>query len=335
MDKLTYKPVIGTKGELEQINSNMQIIDLTESMMHELKEIASDINVQHYEYSHIYYPWLHLCAKILGEEDFFKVRTNRNKNKITEEEQNILRTKTVGIVGQSTGSQLAYILAQEGVCGRLKLIDDDKLSLSNLNRMRASVTQLGLYKNIISARAIAELDPYFPVEIINARLDDSNIDYFIDGENKVDLVVDACDDIKSKFLLRLACKKRKIPLVMETNDRGRIDIERFDKNNIPIFHGRIKEVDDSLLQDMGAAQLNECMASFLMRDGLSPRMLESLPLIGKTLMSYPQLASETVSGASALATCIRQILLNKMHQSGTFFVDLEAIINEFAQGNNS
>ena len=51
----------------------------------------------------VHYPWSGRLVRLLPEDAFVEVRTNRNREKITREETAALRTKTVGIVGLSVG----------------------------------------------------------------------------------------------------------------------------------------------------------------------------------------------------------------------------------------
>ena len=68
---------------------------------------------------------------------FRAVRLDRNRNKITTDEQQRLGELRIGVVGLSVGHAIAYTLAAEGVCGDLRLADFDDLELSNLNRVPA------------------------------------------------------------------------------------------------------------------------------------------------------------------------------------------------------
>ena len=329
-DDFIYRPVIyKTEEDARIANKKMTVIDAAKFMRPELAKIKKHEISKDYPCNLVYYPWLDCYVTCLQEEDFITVRTNRNKNKITQDEQAVFNHKTVGIIGQSTGSHLAYILAHERLCGHLKLAENDTLNLSNLNRIRGGIAQIGLPKNVIIARAIAELDPYLTVDIYNHHITSENMGEFMNESGKIDLMVDACDDMKTKFLLRFVAKANKIPLLMETNDRGRIDIERFDTIDPPIFHGLMGDIDESKFLSMEHQEIYKKIQGFLMNSGgLSKKMLHSLPLIGKELQSFPQLATETVLGASVLATCIRRIFLNEMTYSGVFFIDIEQIIDE-------
>src|SRR5690606_25672346 len=114
-----------------------------------------------YEYGvWVYYPWSHRLVHLLDEKEFVEVRTNRNQYKITPEEQALLATKKIGVIGLSVGQSIALSLAMERLFGELRLADFDVLELSNMNRIRAGAQDLGLSKVVVAAREIAEIDPY-------------------------------------------------------------------------------------------------------------------------------------------------------------------------------
>ena len=79
------------------------------------------------------------------------------------EEQARQRTLRIGVVGLSAGHSIAHVLAMEGLAGELRLADFDTVELSNLNRIPASVLDLGVNKAVVAARRIGEIDPYLRV----------------------------------------------------------------------------------------------------------------------------------------------------------------------------
>src|SRR5690606_500097 len=115
---------------------------------------------------------------LLDEAEFVAMRTNRNQYKITQEEQDVLATRKIGVIGLSVGQSIALTLAMERVCGELRLADFDTAELTNLNRIRTGVHNLGLHKTIIAAREIAEIDPFLKVLIFSEGVTDENIDPF-------------------------------------------------------------------------------------------------------------------------------------------------------------
>ncbi|MGB1031398.1 MAG: ThiF family adenylyltransferase, partial [Flavobacteriales bacterium] len=108
----------------------------------------------------VYYPWLRKLVHLLDEKEFVECRTNRNKYKITAEEQEVLSKKVVGVVGLSVGQSVSLTMAMERSFGELRIADFDDLELTNLNRIRTGVHNLGLPKTTIVAREIAEIDPF-------------------------------------------------------------------------------------------------------------------------------------------------------------------------------
>lgn len=89
----------------------------------------------------VFYPWSGRLVRVLPEAEFRELRTSRNRNKVTAEEQQLLG-KRIGVVGLSVGQAAALTLAMEQVGGELVLADFDALGLSNLNRLRSGVHNL-------------------------------------------------------------------------------------------------------------------------------------------------------------------------------------------------
>ena len=252
-----------------------------------------------------WFPWRATWVRLLPESAFIEVRTNRNRNKINQEEQDKLGGKTVGIVGLSVGSSLAVTLAMERICGRLKLADFDTLELSNLNRIQTGVHHLGIPKTVAVARAIAEVDPFFEVELVSEGFTSDNAQEFFEG---VDCVVDACDQVQAKANMRWHAREAGIPLIMETSDRGMLDIERYDQSGQAFLHGRIS---DDLLQEMrsAAAWTPAYFDAFIDVAEASARGVESLQQVGETLVGWPQLYSDVAGGGAHAAQVIRKIFL--------------------------
>ena len=274
----------------------------------------------------VYYPWQQKMVHLLSETDFIEVRTNRNQYRISKHERDILQNKTVGIIGLSVGQSIAVTMAMERTCGRMLLADFDTLELSNMNRIRASVCALGLPKVIIAARAIAEIDPYIQVDIFQEGCHEENIDQFFSGAHPIDLLVEVCDQLELKIACRLKAKQLRIPVVMDTNDRGMIDVERFDlEPSRSIFHGCI----DDYLAVQGAKIAPEHRMKILFQivnfELLSEKMKYSMSEIGKTISGWPQVASSVVLGGAITTHLVRAIFLQQHSESGRYYVDIDQI----------
>jgi len=282
----------------------------------------------------VYYPWSNDLVHILDEEEFIKVRTNRNIYKITPEEIEILKGKKIGIIGLSVGQSIALTLVMERTCGALHLADFDDIELSNMNRLKVSVKDLGMSKVIIAARQIAELDPYIKVSCFIEGLNSNNITNFFTDNGQIDILVEECDGLEIKVLSRIMAKKYQIPVVMDTNDRGMLDVERFDlEPNRPIFHGRTKELEDLTpnelivkFEGLAVEQKISFLAQIIGIENVSLKMKESLANMNKTIIGWPQLASAVVLGGAMVTDVCRRILLNHFKNSGRYFVDFEELI---------
>ncbi|WP_343849624.1 ThiF family adenylyltransferase [Algoriphagus jejuensis] len=277
----------------------------------------------------VFYPWNRSLVHVLPKEDFVKVRTIRNRYKITEEEQQAMSERKIGVVGLSVGQSVATCLAMERSFGELRIADFDTLELANMNRIRTSVTNLGLPKTQIVTREIAEIDPYLKVTVFNEGLTDENMSQFFSEGGRLDLFIEECDSLEMKIKSRIKAKALGIPVLMDTSDRGMIDIERFDLDSRrPIFHGMLSKFgEEEALPSVIEKYRSEMMMSILDFDNLSPSAKLSIGEIGKTITTWPQLASSVIMGGAMAAYFSRQILSGHIKESGRVYVDLDGFFN--------
>ncbi len=116
---------------------------------------------------------------------------------------------------------------------------------------------------------------------------------------------------------------------MDTNDRGMIDIERFDlEPNRPLFHGLIAEEKLHNLEQLNPTEKLGLILQLVSIQNTSPRLQQSMGEIGKTINTWPQLASSIMLGAGATIDICRKILLNEPIPSGRFYIDLDELIHQ-------
>ncbi|WP_221390941.1 Rv1355c family protein [Dyadobacter sp. NIV53] len=275
----------------------------------------------------IYYPWSNRLLHILDKNEFVKLRTSRNHYKISPQEQQNLSGKTIGIIGLSVGHAVAVSIATERICGKLKLADFDTIELSNLNRLKTGLHQIGLNKSIVTAREIAEIDPFLEIECFQEGINDSNIESFLTEGGKLDILIDECDDLEVKISCREMAKKLHIPVVMETSDRGMLDVERFDlDNNRPILHGFLNGIPQERLKNIQPQDRLPLTLKIVDAMNGSLRGRTSLLEVGQTISTWPQLASAVTLGGGVVTDVCRRILLKQFTDSGRYYVDLEEII---------
>lgn len=281
----------------------------------------------------VYYPWLAKLVHILDENEFTIVRTNRNKHKITLAEQQKLADKKIGVMGLSVGQSVSLTLAMERGFGELRIADFDELDLSNINRIRTGVQNLKIKKTVIVAREIAEIDPYLKVVCFNEGITDENLDNFLQGNGKLDLLIDECDSFDIKINSRLKAKALGIPVLMEGSDRGTIDIERFDiEPNRAVLHGMVAHLDMEKFSSLTSMDEKiPYMTAVTGVETLSPRMKASAIEIMSTISTWPQLASAVTFGGGITADLARKILLGNLNVSGRFFIDMDELISDSDQ----
>lgn len=125
--------------------------------------------------------------------------------------QQRLKAATVAIVGAGgLGAPAALYLAAAGI-GRLRLIDDDAVSLDNLQRQVIfRSADVGASKVARAQAALAALNDNVAVEIESQRLTDANAAYLLRG---ADVVLDGTDDFETRFAVNAAARELGVPLV--------------------------------------------------------------------------------------------------------------------------
>ncbi|MDQ0504275.1 HesA/MoeB/ThiF family protein [Xanthobacter agilis] len=125
--------------------------------------------------------------------------------------QQRLKGATVLVVGAGgLGAPALLYLAAAGV-GHLVVVDDDTVSLSNLQRQVIHRTDdIGRAKTDSARDAISALNPHVSVDAIPVRLDARNTLGLIET---VDVVVDGSDNFATRYLISDACVLARKPLV--------------------------------------------------------------------------------------------------------------------------
>lgn len=108
------------------------------------------------------------------------------------------------------GSPAALYLAAAGI-GRLGIIDDDTVSLSNLQRQILHATsRIGQPKTQSAAETLREINPHVALELFDERLTPDNALAII---SRFDVVLDGSDNFATRYLVSDACFFAQKPLV--------------------------------------------------------------------------------------------------------------------------
>jgi molybdopterin/thiamine biosynthesis adenylyltransferase len=163
-------------------------------------------------------------------------------------QKKILSSKVLIIGAGGLGSPVAEFLSRAGI-GSLGIVDDDKVSLSNLHRQSLyNTSDIGKFKVKIAKDKIKKINPNTKVTIYKIRLSNKNFKKII---NDYDYIVDGSDNFMTKFLLNDFCLKFKKTLVTGAISKfdGHIFTFNFKNKKIPCLRCFFQEsnISDNIL----------------------------------------------------------------------------------------
>lgn len=283
-----------------------------------------------------YFSWNNVLVHYLDNDLHQELRTSRNKNLITDQEQARYYNAKVGVLGLSVGSSAALAINLTGGARFMKLADPDVISGSNLNRIRAGFQSIDVGKVISVARQIYETDPYSDVEIYNQGLREKDIENFL-LKPKLDILIEEMDNLYLKFRVREIARENKIPVIMaaDNGDNIVVDIERYDlDSNYPILHGILGNLDIEALKNPDPGEIPRLMAKVAAAEFNTVRMLESVIEVGKTIYSWPQLGNTAMLAGSTLSFLTRKIILKEPTKNGRIDFNIEKMLSVLDENYN-
>lgn len=135
----------------------------------------------------------------------------RNMKAISAEEIKILNNSKVCVIGcGGLGGYIIEMLARIGV-GFIAAIDGDVFDETNLNRQLVSnINNIGEGKALETKKRIETINPYVHIKAIETMLDNSNAINLLEEH---DVIIDALDNISTRFIVQSASAKLNIPMV--------------------------------------------------------------------------------------------------------------------------
>tara|TARA_B100001758_G_scaffold31344_1_gene22584 strand:- start:6722 stop:7888 length:1167 start_codon:yes stop_codon:yes gene_type:complete len=131
------------------------------------------------------------------------------------------------------GSPLLLYLAAAGV-GRIGIVDDDVVSLSNLQRQVIhSSSAIGEKKVNSAKRRLEELNDEIQIDAFDVRLTPNNAIEILGGG--WDVVVDGCDNLPTRYLVDDACSLLELPWVYGSIYRFEGQVSVFNFNGGPCY----------------------------------------------------------------------------------------------------
>lgn len=142
-----------------------------------------------------------------------------------------LKNATVMVLGVGgVGSHCIEALARSSV-GRLILVDNDKVSLTNINRQSiAYQSTVGEYKTKLMKERIWDINPEADVITHEKFVIPENLNEIFD--RKVDYIIDAIDTVTAKLALVVYAREHDIPIISCMGTGNKLHPEMFEITDI-------------------------------------------------------------------------------------------------------
>ena len=127
-----------------------------------------------------------------------------------EGQEKLKRAKIIVAGNGGLGSPVAIYLAAAGV-GTIRIVDHDKVELSNLNRQVLHWDKdIGMKKVNSAAEKLSQLNQDVEIEPVDEIISEANVSSLVTG---FDVIVDALDNLPTRYLLNEAAIENNIPFI--------------------------------------------------------------------------------------------------------------------------
>ena len=144
-----------------------------------------------------------------------------------------LRKSSVMVFGAGgVGSHCIEALARSGI-GTLIIIDNDTVSLTNINRQSIAYhSTVGRPKTEVMAERIHDIDPSIRVKTYGTFVLPENLTGILDGEGRIDYIIDAIDTVSAKIALAEEAGKRGLRLISSMGTGNKLHPELFEIDDL-------------------------------------------------------------------------------------------------------
>lgn len=144
-----------------------------------------------------------------------------------------LRKSSVMVFGAGgVGSHCIEALARSGI-GTLIIIDNDTVSLTNINRQSIAYhSTVGRPKTEVMAERIHDIDPLIRVKTYETFVLPENLTGILDGEGRIDYIIDAIDTVSAKIALAEEAGKRGLRLISSMGTGNKLHPELFEIDDL-------------------------------------------------------------------------------------------------------
>lgn len=161
--------------------------------------------------------------------------TGRTEMLLGQEQIQRLARKHVAVFGLGgVGGSAAEALARSGI-GQMTIVDDDTVSVSNINRQVIALhSVVGMPKTEVAAQRLSDINPDLVLHAVNCFFSSQTAGQF--DFSAFDYVVDAIDTVTSKLLLAELCTAAGTPLIASMGTGNKLDPTRLTVTDIYRTH---------------------------------------------------------------------------------------------------
>ena len=153
---------------------------------------------------------------------------SRTELLIGSENMEKLKKASVAVFGVGgVGSHCIEALARCGI-GRLILIDNDDVSLTNINRQSIAYhSTIGRMKTDVMRERIKDIDPNIKVETYETFVLPDNAKELLEQIGTIHYIIDAIDTVSAKIVLAELAGERNIPIISSMGTGNKLHAEMF------------------------------------------------------------------------------------------------------------
>ena len=160
--------------------------------------------------------------------------------------QKKINNSKILIIGMGgLGCPLLIYLANSGV-KNIGIVDDDKITISNLNRqILFSEKDVGKYKVLVAKKKLKLMTNKIKLKVFKVKVNKYNIKTIL---KNYQIICDGTDNFKTRYLINDYCKKMRKILITAAINKFNGQLFKFDfKKNCPCFRCYMPEIPDNEL----------------------------------------------------------------------------------------
>ncbi len=217
----------------------------------------------------------------------------RSEMLIGSESMEKLKNASVIVFGVGgVGGYVAEALARMGV-GRIALVDNDKVSVSNINRQIIALhSTVGRYKTEVMKERILDINP-------NAKVETFNMFYLPENADSIDLknydyIADAIDTVSAKIELAVRANRLGLPIISAMGTGNKLDPTKLEVTDIHKTSGcPLARVMRKEMRDHGVKKLKIVYSK---EEPVKPKFMAEKPSTPGSVAYVPSVAGLMMAG---------------------------------------